>query len=129
MINFPIEIRGTVVRGAGRGTALGFPTANLDTRPPAAMPYGIYAGWVTHNSTNAKHPAAIYWGTRPTFGASEPVLEAYLLNESGDWYGHEVTMTLVAFVRDDIAFTTPAALAFQMKRDAQDVANKLGIER
>ena len=29
-------------------------------------------------------------GPRPTFGADEPVLEAFLLDFSGDLYDHEV---------------------------------------
>ena len=38
-------VDGRVVRGAGRGTGLGFPTANLETHPRIQLPaVGVYAG-------------------------------------------------------------------------------------
>src|SRR5437764_7293179 len=38
-------VDGRVVRGAGRGTGLGFPTANLETNPRIQLPaVGVYAG-------------------------------------------------------------------------------------
>jgi len=41
------ELAGVVVRGAGRGRQLGFPTANIGVDPRAAVPAdGVYAGWV-----------------------------------------------------------------------------------
>src|SRR5579862_277023 len=44
----PHRVEGVVVRGQGRGRALGFPTANLDLPPHTATPAdGVYAGWLT----------------------------------------------------------------------------------
>jgi riboflavin kinase/FMN adenylyltransferase len=41
----PYTIRGTVVRGAGRGRQLGFPTANIKPDRPVLVATGVYAGY------------------------------------------------------------------------------------
>src|SRR5205823_13907712 len=41
----PYSVDGRVVRGAGRGRGLGYPTANLETNPRIQLPaVGVYAG-------------------------------------------------------------------------------------
>ncbi len=54
-----------------------------------------------------RHHAAGYVGPRPTFGPGEPVLEAYLLDFSGDLYGEQVEVEFIDFIRPDHAFDTP----------------------
>lgn len=71
------QVRGTVVRGEGRGgSQLGFPTANVDVPPEIALPSeGIYACWYGR-ADGTFLPAAVSLGYRPTFaaeGASLPV--------------------------------------------------------
>ncbi len=61
-------------------------------------------------------------GPRPTFGAGdEPVLEAYLLDFSGDLYDHVVEVEFIDFVRPDHAFDGAEALAAQMADDCRKV--------
>ncbi len=43
MLGRPHRIRGTVVRGAGRGAAIGYPTANLDRIDTLLPAEGVYA--------------------------------------------------------------------------------------
>jgi riboflavin kinase/FMN adenylyltransferase len=109
------RVRGKVGKGAGRGKELGFPTLNLDLSPGQDVRHGIYAMRVDHDGV--RHRAAGYVGTRPTFGADEPVLEAYLLDFAGDLYDREVEAEFVDFIRPDQTFATPAALAAQMTED------------
>jgi len=125
-MTFPFVVKGTVIHGSGRGKKLGFPTANLAVPLPTNAAHGIYAAWVTGN-TKKRYPAAVYWGTRPTFGDGEPVLEVYLLNESVDWYGLNITIQLESFIRADKTFASPTALALQMKHDADAVAKALRV--
>jgi len=66
-----------------------------------------------------RHHAAGYVGPRPTFGAGDPVLEAFLLDFSGDLYGEEVEVEFIDFLRPDHAFDSPDALAAQMAQDCQ----------
>jgi riboflavin kinase/FMN adenylyltransferase len=109
------RVRGKVGEGAGRGKELGFPTLNLELAPGQDVRHGIYAMRVDHHG--ARHQAAGYVGARPTFGAGEPVLEAYLLDFAGDLYGQEVEAEFIEFLRPDRTFAAPAALAAQMTED------------
>lgn len=109
------RVRGRVGEGAGRGKGLGFPTLNLALAPGQDVRHGIYAMRVDHDGR--RYHAAGYVGARPTFGAGEPVLEAYLLGFAGDLYGQEVEAEFIAFLRPDAAFATPEALAEQMRED------------
>ena len=90
------RVRGRVEPGAGRGKGLGFPTLNLKLAPGQAVRHGIYAMRIDVDGRS--HPAAGYVGSRPTFGESDPVLEAYLLDFAGDLYGKEVDAEFVAFL-------------------------------
>src|SRR5262245_13729746 len=109
------RVRGQVGAGAGRGKGLGFPTLNLALAPGQGVRHGIYAMRVDCGA--GRHHAAGYVGVRPTFGAGEPVLEAYLLDFAGDLYGKEVDVEFIAFLRPDATFATPEALAVQMRED------------
>jgi riboflavin kinase/FMN adenylyltransferase len=109
------RVRGRVEAGAGRGKGLGFPTLNLKLAPGQDVRHGIYAMRITVDGR--RYPAAGYVGARPTFGESEPVLEAYLLDFTGNLYGKEIEAEFIAFLRPDQTFATPEALAEQMGKD------------
>jgi riboflavin kinase/FMN adenylyltransferase len=121
------RVRDKVAAGAGRGKGLGFPTLNLPLAPGQDVRHGIYAMRVAHEGR--RHHAAGYVGARPTFGAGEPVLEAYLLDFAGDLYGQDVDVEFIAFLRPDEAFPTPEALAARMREDcarARAVLEEIG---
>jgi riboflavin kinase/FMN adenylyltransferase len=59
-------------------------------------------------------------GARPTFGEDRPVLEAYLLDFSGNLYGKEVEAEFIGFLRPDQVFASPEALAAQMRKDTEE---------
>jgi len=109
-------IEGTVVRGAGRGDDLGFPTANLETHPRAQLPQrGVYAGrgllgWKAW-------PAAINVGMNPTFGEEPLHVEAFLLDFDGDIRGETLQVELWERLRDEERFESPDALSAQIARD------------
>jgi riboflavin kinase/FMN adenylyltransferase len=109
------RVRGAVVPGAGRGKGLGFPTINLPLAPGQDVRHGIYAMRGYHGGQ--RHGAAGYVGARPTFGGGVPVLEAYLLDFTGDLYQAEVEVELIAFLRPDQAFSSAEALAAKMSED------------
>src|SRR5206468_738445 len=82
---------GRVVRGAGRGTGLGYPTANLETNPRIQLPaVGVYAGM--GESPEGRHVAAVNVGSNPTFGVEPVHVEAFLLDYDGDLVGHELSI-------------------------------------
>ena len=115
-----------VVRGAGRGRALGFPTVNLALDPRKHMPpEGIYAchAWVEGRSL----AAAMHWGGRPTFGESRPVLEAHLLGHGGELYGRWVELAFLQRIRDVARFEGADELARAMEEDVRRVAELTGV--
>jgi len=69
--------------------------------------------------------AAASLGVRPTFGGGERVLEAFLLDFSGDVYGEEVEVAFVKRLRDEIAFASPAELSAQIARDVEETTRIL----
>ncbi|MBN2475765.1 MAG: bifunctional riboflavin kinase/FAD synthetase [Pirellulales bacterium] len=115
MLGRPYRIRGEVIRGAGRGRSLGFPTANLgrvDTLLPAQ---GIYAGQFQAGATF--WPAAVSVGPNPTFAEAELKIEAYLIGFDGDLYGQTVELDFLAWLRDIKTFGSVGQLTAQMDRD------------
>lgn len=111
-------VDGEVVSGAGRGTGLGYPTANLRTWPRLLLPgNGIYAGraqldgdWFT---------SAISVGTNPTFGVEPLHVEAYLLDFEGDLRGEHLAVEFWARLRDEAKYETPEALVAQIDADVE----------
>lgn len=125
MLGRPHEVEGVVVRGHSRGRELGFPTANVDHDPLAAVPAdGVYAGHAMLADTS--HPAAISIGTNPTFGATERTVEAYLLDFDDDLYGRPMRVTFEQRLRPTLAFESTAALIDQMHADVEDTRRIVG---
>ncbi len=146
----PYTIRGVVVRGAGRGRQLGFPTANLEPNRPLLVARGVYAGYAEVGA--AGDPAAgsdltvaaaaggdapagagaagafktvVNVGFRPTFGEGRLWVEAYLIEFSGDLYGRTVVISLLERIRDERKFADAEALRDQVHADIRSVASLL----
>lgn len=113
------EVRGTVVEGDRRGRELGFPTANVAVPEEICLPAaGIYAGTFTGTDGVAR-PTAISLGHRPTFYTDQAylLLEAYLLDFSGDLYGQAASVGFVDRIRAEERFDSVEALVEAMNRD------------
>lgn len=122
----PHRIDGYVVHGEGRGgTQLGYPTANLDTEPHSAVPAdGIYAGYFLLG--NRRAPAAISIGSNPTFSGRVRTVEAFVLDDGGNFYGRRVALQFVERLRDMEHFETEQALIAQIDADVVRVRQILG---
>jgi riboflavin kinase/FMN adenylyltransferase len=119
-------VTGVVEHGDKRGRALGFPTVNLGVPPSRLLPRdGIYAVWAHVNG--ARVPAAASLGVRPTFGAGERRLEAFLLDWTGDLYGDRVKAEFVKRLRDELRFSSAAELAEQIAKDVVETRKALGL--
>jgi riboflavin kinase/FMN adenylyltransferase len=111
----PFQIRGSVVRGDGRGRDLGYPTANLVPDEQLVRPdQGVYAAFVNG------HPAAVNIGVRPQFETGRGVLiEAYLIDFEGDLYGTELRIDFVERLRGERLFPSVEELVAQIGRDVE----------
>jgi riboflavin kinase/FMN adenylyltransferase len=120
LLGRPHQVRGPVVSGDRRGGAeLGFPTANLDIPADICLPApGIYAGWY-ERPDGSRHRAAVSAGRRPTFYGPDGdlLVEAFLLDFSGDLYGEQARLSFVHRLRDELAFDSVDELTDQMGRD------------
>jgi riboflavin kinase/FMN adenylyltransferase len=118
-----------VISGAGRGSALGFPTANIRLAEGQLLRHGIYA--VRVGIEGAWHTGAAYLGTRPTFDAGPSLLETFLFDFDGDLYGKTIRIEFVDFVREDAKFRSGTDLVAQMQEDcatAKQILEKLALE-
>lgn len=117
---FPI-VTGLVVAGVGRGSLLGFHTANIETPDKASLPgRGVYAGFIRIGEGRRKK-CAISIGTAPTFSGTKSRLEAHILGFKGDIYGKQVELEIKAKIRDEKKFEDARALARQIARDVKRV--------
>lgn len=111
-----ITLDGRVVRGAGRGVGLGFPTANLEFDPTACTPArGVYISYLRVGSDRL--PAVVNCGNRPTFGGEAFSCEAHVLDYEQELYGRNVRLELTERLRDERKFPSPEALSRQIMDD------------
>ncbi len=114
----PWTIRGTVIHGDQRGRTIGFPTANVALGAHLEPARGVYA--VTARLADGSTQAGVAnIGRRPTVAdGAQSRLEAHLFDFTGDLYGQEIAITLLAFLRDEEKFADFNALRAQIEQDA-----------
>ncbi|MFT4264677.1 MAG: riboflavin kinase [Nocardioides sp.] len=113
-------VAGPVEHGDERGRALGFPTANLAIDDPGVRD-GVWAATVELEDGRLV-PSCVSIGRRPTFYARDGVrlLEAYLLDFSGDLYGRQLRVWLDHRLRLQKRFASVESLCAQMQSDVDD---------
>jgi len=119
----PYDVPGSVVRGAERGRALGFPTANLAPDRPVLVSPGVYACRL--DAGQGERGAVTNVGVRPTFGESTVAVETHVLDFAGDLYGRRVRVIFIARLRDERRFPSVDALREQIARDVQAARARL----
>ena len=129
LLTRPYRIRGRVIRGAGRGRQLGYPTANLRVDRLLIPAEGIYAGraWVADQAW----PAAVSLGANPTFGEEELKIEAFLIGFEGNLYDQVMELEFLARLREVRRFSEVGALLAQMAEDvsaAQQILAQIQLQ-
>ncbi|MFT7616623.1 MAG: riboflavin kinase/FMN adenylyltransferase [Planctomycetota bacterium] len=126
MLGRPFSLFGTVVGGDQRGRTIGFPTANLDLHHGLLPPLGVYGCRVVVDGVT--HNALTNIGVRPTFEDAEsgmPLVEAHLLNFSGDLYGQDLELVFLTWLRAEKKFDGIEALKAQIAQDRTSFLNYL----
>lgn len=119
MLGHPYAIEGTVVRGAGRGTQLGFPTLNVSSANQI-LPAGVF-----HTETRIgrrQFASLTNIGSAPTFAASAPCagalkIETHIPHFQRMVYGEKVTIFFIRKIRAEVRFPSRQALQEQIRRD------------
>lgn len=116
-LGHPYAISGPVLRGAGRGRTLGFPTANLRPDRPVLLPPGVYVARASWRDGRAG--AVVNIGYRPTFGEDQYWIEAYLLDFTGDLYDRPLTLAFYERLRTEMKFPSVDLLKRQVMADIE----------
>ncbi len=122
------RIDGPVLHGEKRGRTLGYPTANMSIaglHPPRFGVYAVLTDILTGPHRGTYHGVASL-GIRPMFGENMPNLETHIFDFTGDLYGADLSIALVAHLRDEMRFDSLPALIAQMDRDSQQARRFLG---
>ena len=100
-------MKGIVIKGKQRGRILGFPTANISYENGIAS--GVYAGKVYFEGN--EYRAAIFYGN------DKKIMEAHLLDFSGDLYGQEIEIEVGKKIREVMKFENEEELKNQIIKD------------
>ncbi len=128
LLGRPYTLKGTVVRGDGRGRSLGFPTANIQLETPRKIvpKNGIY--FVEARIGNDSHFGLSNVGVRPTFvDDGERLVEVYVLDLDQDLYGAKMEVSFLQRLRDELKFDSAEELITQMEKD-KEVGERLRSE-
>lgn len=145
----PYKLIGKTIPGRGKGTEIGFPTANLEPLDQMIPAEGVYAGFVEIGESaedvcvaRKRLPAAISIGRAKTFLSEHPLLlEAHILTASlarresephaqqagrltdsfGDLYGKWLAMDFIARIRPQHRFENVEALKSQIAKDCEQI--------
>ena len=117
LLGWDWEIRGVVVHGNKRGREIGYPTANVELGETIHPSYGVYATRVLIEGENKWRHAATNIGIRPMFEVKTGLVEAHLLDYTGDLYGEIIRVQPVQKIRDEMKFNTLDELIVQMSED------------
>ncbi len=114
------RIEGPVEHGEKRGRTLGYPTANMSIAGLHPPRFGVYAVQVDILSGPhaGRFGGVASMGVRPMFGQNLPNLETHLFDFAGDLYGADLSVALVAHLRDEARFDSLQALITQMDADS-----------
>ncbi len=116
MLEKPYFIDGIVVRGAGRGTALGFPTMNIAS-DNAILPGGVFHTEV--DLAGRRYTSATFIGRAPAFANPERPLrvETHVPGFRSMVYGKRIRLHFIDKIRSERQFASPGELAEQIRRD------------
>jgi riboflavin kinase/FMN adenylyltransferase len=116
LLGRPYTLKGTVIRGEGRGSQLGYRTANLLPPTGRVIPAdGVYAARAAFDSR--ARPAVTYIGVRPTFDSGARLIETHLLDAAPDLYDRQIAVAFYERLRGDRLFESPELLAVQIAED------------
>ena len=121
LLTAPFRASGTVVHGAHRGAALGFPTANLDAIATLLPAAGVYAARAVLPDGRV-HAAAVHIGPNASFGETVLSVEAHLIDFADDLYGSRLDVDFLARLRDTRRFDVIDDLVVQMRSDVEAAA-------
>ena len=112
------QIRGTVIRGRGRGEPLlGYPTANIALADELIPKEGVYIVSVEFRGKTFQGLTNI--GYNPTFSDKTLSVETYILDLSADLLNEEIKIDFLSRLRGEITFAGKEELSRQISEDVK----------
>ncbi|MEZ4988136.1 MAG: bifunctional riboflavin kinase/FAD synthetase [Saprospiraceae bacterium] len=127
-LGYSFRLTGKVVKGQQIGTGLGYPTANIVPHQSVKLipADGIYAVRVEYEGVS--YDGMLYIGSRPTVNKGlARSIEVNIFDFAKDIYGDNITVELVAFLRDDAVFDNLDALKTQLQKDREAALSALRV--
>jgi riboflavin kinase/FMN adenylyltransferase len=129
LLGYRFTVEAEVTQGKQLGRTLGFPTANMVLPAEAELKYGIYAVRL-RRADGSLHDGVASFGRRPTVDEDgAPLLETFVFDHSGDFYGETCQVSLFGYLRGEVEFDGLDALVAQMKRDEEEARALLASVR
>ncbi len=112
-------ICGVVNSGKKLAAQLGFPTANLKSKPHIIKPkFGVYKTATFIPSLNKKFLSITNFGIKPTIGGhSQPLFETHIPNFSEEIYDKKICIEFLDFIREEKKFSSLEELKKQIESD------------
>ena len=119
LLGRPFALTGQIVRGAGRGASILFPTLNLAPEQELLPKVGVYA---TETRLEGKtYRSATNVGFRPTFDGTLLGVETHLFDFSRELTQGRLELRFWERLRDEKKFSGPAELRAQIAADLREV--------
>ncbi len=116
LLGRPYTMRTRVRRGQGKGSGLGFPTANATLGSQVVPLNGVYATRSLLDGT--WHPSVTNIGVRPSFGGTSLQVETHLIDFSHrQLYGQALEIAFVERLREEKRFVSLEQLSEQIHQD------------
>ncbi len=115
------SMEGFVVKGDGRGAALGFPTANINPASSKKLipKHGVY--FVRVFMENEMYYGMMNIGVRPTFETDHRrTIEVNLFDFSESIYGIKLQVKFLDRIRDEVRFASAEELVQRMEQDKEE---------
>lgn len=127
MLGRGFALKGTVVKGYGRGRLLGFPTANIAVPDAVLLPKdGVYAVWAFYRGQ--AYPGVCNIGSNPTFGVGAKSVEVHIFGFSDMLYGEVLQVEFVEYLREESRFQSAEELKIQIQGDIDKAKELLRLE-
>lgn len=127
LLGRPFSLSGRVMHGERLGRKLGMPTVNLALKRSTPPLNGIFAARVA-GLPGGRRDAAAYIGRRSAAGGEHWVLEAHLLDYSGELYGRRLDVEFLHRLREDRHFDNLDDLRVQMHEDVAAAKKWLALK-
>ncbi len=114
-------VSGIVVEGDKRGTAMGFPTANIQLEPSTAvLSEGVFAARAMIAGDPTIYAGALHIGPRPTFHEATDSVELHIINFSHrNLCGETISFAVIKKLRDIQKFDSVELLVQAIADDVQ----------